>query len=161
MRDKYLRKKIESIKRHRVLNNKVVSLDEYRGLQKNVASKTLLVVDDDETIRSGLKRILEAEQHKVLVATDGMELSRVIETSLLDLVILDINLPWVDGFELCQLVKSHHNFANVPLILMSSRDSQEDIARGFQAGANDYVVKPFEVDRIVEMVNKYLLDKTP
>ena len=118
----------------------------------------ILVVDDDEIMRSALKRILDGEGYKVILAEDGLELSKVLETTRLDMVLLDVNLPWVDGYELCRLIKSHPNFTGVPLIMVSARKTKEDVEKGFDAGADDYVTKPFDIDYMLGVINKMLLE---
>src|SRR5438105_2268122 len=106
--DKSLRRQIESIKRSKIVNKKVVSLADFRELRQKIDTRTILVVDDDEIMRSALKRILENEGYKVILAVDGLELSKILETTRLDMILLDVNLPWVDGYELCRLIKDHH-----------------------------------------------------
>ena len=158
MADKTIRRKIEAIKRKKIVSKKVVNLADFRELRAAIETRTVLVVDDDEIMRSALKRILEGEGYNVILAEDGLELSKVLETTRLDMVLLDVNLPWVDGYELCKLIKSHPNFNNVPLIMVSGRSSKEDVERGFDAGANDYVTKPFDIDYMLGVINKMLLE---
>lgn len=155
--DKSLRRQIESIKRQKIVNKKVVSLSDFRELRQKIDTRTILVVDDDEIMRSALKRILENEGYKVLMAVDGLELSKVLETTRLDLILLDVNLPWVDGYELCRLIKDHHSLKDVPLVLVSARKSKQDIQQGFDAGCNDYVTKPFDIDYMTGVINRMLL----
>lgn len=155
--DKSLRRQIESIKRQKIVSKKVVSLTDFRDLKKSIDARTILVVDDDEVMRNALKRILENEGYKVLLAVDGLELSKILEQTRLDLILLDVNLPWVDGLELCRLIKGHHSLKFVPLVLISARKSKEDVERGFEAGCDDYVTKPFDIDSMTEVIGKNLL----
>jgi two-component system aerobic respiration control protein ArcA len=155
--DKSLRRQIESIKRSKIVNKKVVSLDDFRDLRQKIETRSILVVDDDEIMRSALKRILENEGYKVVLAVDGLELSKILETSRLDMILLDVNLPWVDGYELCRLIKDHHALKDVPLVLVSARKSKQDIQSGFDAGCNDYVTKPFDIDYMTSIINRMLL----
>jgi CheY-like chemotaxis protein len=155
--DKSLRRQIESIKRQKIVNKKVVSLSDFRELRQKIDLRSILVVDDDEIMRSALKRILENEGYKVVLAVDGLELSKILETTRLDMILLDVNLPWVDGYELCRLIKAHHALKDVPLVLVSARKSKEDIQAGFDAGCNDYVTKPFDIDYMTGVINKMLL----
>ena len=154
--DRGIRRRIENIKRKRLLAKKIVSLNDFRELKKSIETLTILVVDDDETMRSALKRVLEHENYRVLLAEDGMALSKFLESTRLDLILLDINLPWVDGYELCRVIKSHYSLKSVPLILVSARKTQEDIDRGFQSGCDEYVTKPFDISQITETINKVL-----
>ena len=151
-----IRKKIENIKRKRLVSKKIVALNDFRELKRSMQTRTILVVDDDETMRSALKRVLEHENYRVLLAEDGVALSKILESTRLDLILLDINLPWVDGYELCRVVKSHFNLKNVPLIFVSARKTQDDIDRGYQSGCDDYVTKPFDVASITEKINTLL-----
>lgn len=153
-----LRRQIENIQRRRIAGQKVVKLGDYRDLQKQVKSPTILVVDDDEVMRNALKRILESEGYHIVMAEDAMELSKVLESTWLDLILLDVNLPWVNGIELCQLIKSHPSLKSVPLILISGRKSPEDIESGLQAGADDFLSKPFDLDQMTAAVS-LALDK--
>lgn len=155
--DRTLSRRIESIKRQKIVGKKVVSLADFRDLQKKVENRTILVVDDDEVMRNALKRILETEGYKVILAVDGLELSKTLESTRLDMILLDVNLPWVDGYELCRLIKDHHALKSVPVILVSARKSKSDIQTGFDAGCNDYVTKPFDIDYITGVINKLLL----
>ena len=69
---------------------------------------------------------------------------------------MDVNLPWVDGYELCRLLKSHHSLSKVPLIFVSARKEEEDVRRGFDAGCNDYITKPFDVDKMTGTISTIL-----
>lgn len=158
--DKSLRRQIESIKRSKIVGKKVVSLSDFRELRHKVEIRSILVVDDDEIMRSALKRILENEGYKVILAVDGLELSKILETTRLDLILLDVNLPWVDGYELCRIIKDHHALKETPLVLVSARKSKEDIQQGFDAGCNDYVTKPFDIDYMTGVINRMLLQRT-
>ncbi|MCB9228846.1 MAG: response regulator [Deltaproteobacteria bacterium] len=157
MTDKSIRRKVEAIKRKKITSRKVVSLADFRELKAAIDTRVILVVDDDEVMRSALKRILVAEGYRVFLAEDGLELSKVLETTRLDMVLLDVNLPWVDGFELCRLIKGHHSLKDVPLILVSARKDQVDVEKGFDVGADDYLTKPFDIDYMLNVINRRLL----
>jgi two-component system aerobic respiration control protein ArcA len=154
--DKTLRRQIESIKRQKIVAKKVVSLSDFRNLKQTIETRTILVVDDDEIMRNALKRILEASGYKVLLASDGLELSKILEVNRLDMVLLDVNLPWVDGYELCKLLKSHHSLSKVPLVFVSARKEEEDIQRGFDAGCDEYITKPFDIEKMTETISRIL-----
>ncbi|MEZ4741083.1 MAG: response regulator [Bdellovibrionota bacterium] len=160
MVDKSLSKRVEAIKRKKIASEKVVDLAEFRESRTEPETHTILVVDDDETMRNAIKRILEGEKFNVIVAQDGIELSKILESTGLDMVLLDVNLPWVDGYELCKLIKSHYTLKDVPLVFVSARKTEEDIKLGFAAGADDYIAKPFEVEHMVELINKMLYKKS-
>jgi CheY-like chemotaxis protein len=152
-----LRRQIESIKRERMKDDKVVSLREFREVQPKKVNHRILAVDDDEVMRSAMKRVLEAEGYEVIAVEDGLELSKILENSSFDLILLDINLPWVDGYELCTLLKKHPSLRHVPLIMVSGNKDEESIERGFSVGCDNYITKPFEVDHISEVIRDTLL----
>lgn len=154
--NKYFRRQVESIKRQKIVSKKVVSLADFRELRRAVETRNVLVVDDDEIMRNGLKRILEKQEFNVILAEDGHELSKVLETNRVDLILLDVNLPWVDGYELCRLIRGTPSLSAVPVVMVSARNSKEDVQKGFDAGCNDYVTKPFDIDAMHEVIAKML-----
>src|SRR5437868_4296317 len=111
--------KIRKMTRNKIIRENVVSLADYRNLKKRDEPKTILVVDDDETMRQALKRIFESEGYKVLLAADGTQLSQVLDESPLELIVLDIGLPWINGFELCKLLKENEDLKKIPLVFIS------------------------------------------
>ena len=96
--------KIEKVTRERISKTDVVSLDAFRHLKKSEHPATILVVDDDETVRMSLKRLFEDDGHRVLTAEDGTQLSNVLDGNPIHLIILDVGLPWINGFELAQMM---------------------------------------------------------
>ncbi|RZA12965.1 MAG: response regulator [Proteobacteria bacterium] len=155
--DRSIRRQVEAITRKKLASQDIVHLGDFRNLKKDQYQPTILVVDDEEIMRSALKRILESENYKVILADDAMGLTKVLDSTQFDLILLDINMPWVDGIELCAMLKGHPSLSHVPLILVSGRKSKEDIEKGFAAGCDDYITKPFEVDHILNLVSKALI----
>lgn len=149
---KKLASEIERIKKRKIVGEKVVSLDEYRNIKRKSAPKHLLVVDDDPSTRNVLKRLFEKEGYEVYLAQDATELVKLLESQSIELILLDINLPWVDGFELCKLLKEHDDLKNVPVVFISGRKSELDKKLAFQLGAHDYITKPFNIEEITETV---------
>ncbi len=147
-----IRRQIESMQKRRLAQQKVVDLSSYRDLQVQKRAVHVLVVDDDEIMRNALKRILEIDGYQVRTAQDGMELSQTLESSRLDLILLDVNLPWVDGIELCQILKTSPAYRDVPLVMISAKTGEEDIKRAFKAGCDDYITKPFDVTHLSQVV---------
>lgn len=148
--------KIEKITREKITASKVVSLNDFRSLKQKEEPKTILVIDDDETMRQALKRIFETEGYRVLVAADGTQLSAVLDESPLELIVLDIGLPWINGFELCKLLKENPDLKKIPLVFISAKTSEIDVRRGFEVGCDDYIKKPFNVDEIRNTVRTLL-----
>lgn len=141
-------------------HQEVVPLSEFRDLKKKLESKVILVVEDDETMQSALKRILESDHHRVLVAADGTELSVCLESEVPDLILLDVGLPWLNGFELATLLKEHPDLKRIPLLFVSGQTDEADIKRAFAVGADDYIKKPFDVAYLRKAVQTFLHRKT-
>ena len=149
---KDLVKKIEKITKEKITQAEVVSLDEYRTLVQKSNQCTLLVIEDDETMRAAMKRIFEGEGYKVLTAADGTQLSAVLDDNMVDLIMMDVGLPWINGYELAKLLKEHAELKKIPLIFVSGKTSDEDVKKGFEVGADDYIKKPFDVEAIKKAV---------
>jgi two-component system, OmpR family, aerobic respiration control protein ArcA len=153
---KDLVKKIEKITREKITREAVVDLGEFRDLKKRQQSKIILVIEDDETMRNALKRIFESDGLTVRTAADGTQLSQVLDDTPIDLIILDIGLPWINGFELAKLLKEHEDLKVIPLVFVSGKTSELDVKRGFEVGANDYIKKSFDVESIKKTINTLL-----
>ena len=153
---KDLVKKIERITKERMTKESVVDLGQFRDLKNKANPKTILVIEDDETMRNALKRIFESEGMAVKTAADGTQLSLVLDDNPIDLIILDVGLPWINGLELAKLLKEHEDLKHIPLIFCSGKTSEFDVKRGFDAGADDYIKKPFDIDKIKKTVQTLL-----
>ncbi len=105
---------------------------------------SLLVVDDNEMNRDMLSRRLQRESYRVVVASGGQEaLERVAEEKF-DLILLDVEMPDLSGFEVLALIREKYSLAELPVIMATARDSSQDMVAGFRSGANDYVTKPID-----------------
>ena len=154
---KKLVEKIEKLTKERISKEKVVSLKDYRNLKKKKKEKlNILIVEDNNIMREALKKIFESQGYSVFPVADVTEISRVLSDVVLDLIILDIGLPWVNGLELAKLIKQSDELKDIPLIFISGRGSEQDIKLGFQAGADDYIRKPFDVDHVCKTVRVLL-----
>ncbi|HZS24174.1 MAG TPA: response regulator transcription factor [Gaiellaceae bacterium] len=109
-------------------------------------SESVLVVDDDASIRRMLERTLAAEGYRVELAADGGAALAAIERSVPDLLILDLGLPGLGGTEVCRRVRARG--LATPILMLTARDALADRVDGLDAGADDYVVKPFETDEL-------------
>jgi DNA-binding response OmpR family regulator len=104
-----------------------------------------LVVEDDDHIAHLLRFMLEREGYDVLHAVDGREGVRLIETGTVPAVaLLDVMLPFVDGFELVRRLRAQEGWADVPVVMLTAKTQESDIVRALDAGANDYILKPFQ-----------------
>jgi len=118
--------------------------------------KVILVVDDSLTIRKALSSILEKNDYRVVTAEDGSHALKKLNEAVPDLVLLDITMPWMDGYEVCRNIKQKALTRKVPVVMLSGKDGLFDRVRGKLAGCNDYVTKPFDPDNLLKTLKKYL-----
>lgn len=144
--------KIEKITKSRMASGEVVELQNFRDLKKKTDPKTILVIEDDETMRAAMKKIFEMDGYIVRLAADGTELASLLDNVSPDLILLDIGLPWLNGFELGQLLKEHKDLKKIPLVFVSGKTSEEDIRKAFEIGADDFIKKPFEIEKLKKTV---------
>ncbi|MCK4546586.1 MAG: response regulator [Candidatus Eisenbacteria sp.] len=120
----------------------------------------VLVVEDELTIAKTVRLGLEAEGFKVTLAEDGLEALKQVRKDPPDLVLLDIMLPKFDGFKVCRLIKFARNTGHIPVILCSARNSEADREKGRKAGADDYILKPFNLVELIENVRSRITPVT-
>ena len=111
---------------------------------------TLLIVEDDKAINELMIKCLSANGHSCLAAYTGSEAICIAKKSLIDLILLDINLPDMNGFEVMEYLKE------IPVIFVTARSEIKDKVRGLDGGAQDYIVKPFHVQELISRVNAAL-----
>lgn len=116
----------------------------------------ILVVEDEEHIADGLRFNLEAEGHQVTVLADGEDaiMQAGARDDLFDLIVLDVMLPRRDGFEVASTLRSRGLY--VPILMLTARSRPSDVLRGFEAGADDYLPKPFELGILLARINGLL-----
>jgi two-component system KDP operon response regulator KdpE len=114
---------------------------------------TILVVDDEKSIREFIHRNLEIRDFKVLTANDGIHALKVFNSNNVDLVILDIMMPRMDGLETTQRIRQS---SYIPIIILTALDGETDLIRAFELGVDDYLTKPFGVSELLARVNAVL-----
>jgi two-component system, NtrC family, sensor kinase len=117
---------------------------------------TLLIVDDDTSAREGLRSIFETAGHKTITVNDAPAALRLLREQSCDLVMLDIELPEVDGLALCRLVRAQPMLKQMPLVVFSANDTEGRKVEAFTAGADDYIVKPSSPGELLSRVNSHL-----
>lgn len=122
--------------------------------------KSILVVDDSPTVRKLIAAKLEKSGHNVICAADGIEGLEKLEERVPDLVLLDIAMPRMDGYEVCKQIRSNSAAASVPVVMISGKDGFFDKVRGKMAGCTGYVTKPFGPETLMRALDIYLLPKT-
>ena len=119
-------------------------------------SRTILVVDDEPNARSLLRLILVRAGFEVLVAQDGYEALKVVQDKIPDVMILDIMMPGIDGFEVCEKLRSNKDTATLPIIMLSARADPESVTKGLRVGATKYLTKPVTPELLTNQVNEVL-----
>jgi two-component system, OmpR family, response regulator MprA len=125
---------------------------------KTERTTRVLIVDDEPRILSMMRRVLEADGYDVVMAGDGHSALDILRSEPIDLVILDVMMPGMDGFEVCRLARRE---SVVPILLLTARDASTDKVTGLDCGADDYVVKPFETDELMARVRALLRRAQP
>ena len=116
----------------------------------------ILVVDDEMYIVNILDFSLESEGFEVLSAANGEEALRVAMETVPDLVILDVMMPKIDGFEVCRALKAKDETKKVPIILLTAKDRDADRKKGEEVGCDAYITKPFSPARLMERIRALL-----
>jgi len=121
----------------------------------NVAGVKVLVIDDSNTIRRSAEIFLKQGGYQVLLAEDGFDALSKVNDHEPDLIFCDILMPRLDGYQTCAIIKRNAKFANVPVIMLSSKDGLFDKARGRMVGSQDYLTKPFTKDQLLQAVQQH------
>lgn len=115
----------------------------------------VLVIDDSNTIRRSAEIFLRQGGHDVLLAEDGFDALAKVHDYQPSLIFCDILMPRLDGYQTCAIIKRNARFANVPVIMLSSKDGVFDKARGRMVGSQDYLTKPFTKDQLLQAVQQF------
>jgi twitching motility two-component system response regulator PilG len=116
----------------------------------------ILIVDDSPTVRKLVAMTLERCGHDVIAAKDGMEAMARINDGIPDLILLDISMPRMDGYQLCKTIKGNQSTNRIPVVMLTGKDGLLDKMRGRMVGSDDYLTKPFEPDVLVDLVERHV-----
>ena len=122
---------------------------------------TILIVEDNLKLAANLRRLLELEGHAVAVAHDGEEGLRRALAERFDCIILDLNLPKLDGLAVCRALRAGDDPSPVPILMLTARSSKRDVVLGLDTGADDYLAKPFDLDELLARVRTLMRRATP
>jgi CheY-like chemotaxis protein len=120
------------------------------------SARTILVVDDDDDIRSLLRAMIERGPHRVLEAADGAEALGVIRRARPDLVVLDVNMPELDGPEVCRRVRADAATRDLPVLVLTAAARDEERRRALAAGADGFLTKPFSPLALLDLIDAHL-----
>jgi DNA-binding response OmpR family regulator len=119
----------------------------------------VIIVDDDRETRDMLGLALELEGFEVSQAANGLKLISTLQVDRPDLILLDVNMSWIDGFELCRSVHRNEEFRDIPVVFVSARNSPADLQRGKDAGAADYFTKPVDLTVLIRRARELIRDR--
>ena len=120
-----------------------------------MASK-IIVIEDDPLILKLISQTLQREGYEVVTATDGSEGLRKVRETHPHLVVLDISLPGLDGYQVCHHLRSEHATSKLPVIMVTAMNRPSDQRRGFETGADDYLSKPFVLSELITRIRSLL-----
>ena len=145
------------------INALQIRLDEIKRHNEDVAAmpkgRSILVVDDSATVRKLISNKLEKSGHVVACAEDGVEAMEWIGANKPDLVLLDIAMPRMDGYQVCKLIRSNDATKDVPVVMISGKDGFFDKVRGRMAGTSGYITKPFGPETLMRALDTYLVNE--
>lgn len=119
----------------------------------------ILVVEDNEHVSYMLEFLLRRAGYEVIGATNGRDAQAAIENvEPVDVILLDLMLPYVSGFQLIEEIRSNHDWQNVPIVVLSAKVLEEDIVQALDLGANDYVAKPFRPEELLARLRRIVAD---
>ena len=124
-------------------------------MEENLQDLKVMVVDDSNTIRRAADVLLKKTGCSVITAEDGFDALALIVSARPDIVFIDVMMPRINGYETCSIIRSNPEFDNIPLVLLSSKSSFCDKAKGAVVGANSYLTKPFSKDELLDTIRKF------
>jgi len=124
-------------------------------------SKTILIADDEPNIVISLEFLLAQGGYRVLVARDGPEALDAMAREVPDLVLLDVMLPHLSGYDVCQRIRQNPDWAKVRVVMLTARGREVEIAKGLALGADAYVTKPFSTRELLDQIRLQLGSPTP
>ncbi|MGD0918523.1 MAG: response regulator [Thermodesulfobacteriota bacterium] len=120
-----------------------------------MSPKKILIVDDEVDLVETVRFPLEMEGFNVLVSYNGEDALSQARKERPDLILLDLMLPKLDGYKVCRLLKFDERYKNIPILMLTAKTQEKDKALGMETGANEYITKPFDLDKLVEKVKGY------
>ena len=121
-----------------------------------MGAKKILVVDDSLTSLMWQRMILGQEQYSVLTANDGQEGVATAMNEKPDLILMDVVMPKMNGFEACRAIRANSEMSRVPVIMVTTKSAQTNVEEGYQSGCNDYITKPIDKMELLTKVKSYL-----
>lgn len=120
--------------------------------------KKVLIVDDEPNIIMSLDFLIRKEGYELFMARNGAEAMEQVEKHLPDLIILDIMMPDIDGYEVCRQIKNNEKTAHIKIVFLSAKSKQSDVQKGLDLGADKYITKPFSTKFLMKEINAIIND---
>jgi len=117
---------------------------------------TILTVDDSPTIRKLVSMTMEGQGYRVVAAADGIEALAILKDEQPDLILCDVSMPKLDGYQLCKIIKNSTDTQHIPVVMLSGKDGLFDKVRGKMSGCSNYITKPFAPDMLISEVRKHV-----
>jgi chemosensory pili system protein ChpA (sensor histidine kinase/response regulator) len=142
--------------------------DEAKAAQKKIdhatqlsttSVPTVMVVDDSLTVRRVTQRLLERQGYVVTLAKDGVDALRQLQDTRPDVMLVDIEMPRMDGYDLTRNVRGNRTTADIPIIMITSRTAEKHRSTAFELGVNEYLGKPYQEDELLRLIKQYLAEK--
>jgi len=122
--------------------------------------KRILIIEDEVALAEGIQARLDVEGYKASIARDGQIGVDMAREERPDLILLDILMPRINGWDACKILKSDPKTKDIPIVMCTALTQIGDSEKAFQSGANDYVTKPYDMNRLVEKVRRFLGEKS-
>lgn len=119
----------------------------------------ILYIEDNSDNRKLVRRVLEWDGYEVVEAKDGTEALACLETERIDLALLDINMPDIDGYTLTTAIRSNPRFSRLPIVAVTANVMRGDRERSLQAGCDGYIQKPIDIDTLSEQIERFLISR--
>lgn len=116
----------------------------------------ILVVDDSPTIVEVIKTMLEGAGYEIITAADGLEALNIARKEKPDLIVLDIMLPKMQGYQVCRLLKFDENYQNIPILMLTAKTEESAKMTGLKTGADEYLTKPVKSDELLNVIRELL-----
>ncbi|MCX7724507.1 MAG: response regulator [Thermodesulfovibrio sp.] len=116
----------------------------------------ILVVDDDKTTRKMISLILKSKGYEVVTAENGLEALQKLGLEKINLILTDMNMPYMDGIEFIKQVRANPEISNIPIVMITTEADEEEKRKAFEAGVDDYLVKPTNAEQISESMKRIL-----
>jgi len=149
--------RIRAANLNRIKDSGALSIEHSEGIHRAGNSQSVMVVEDDSVIAGFLVHMLKRRGFDVWLAEDGRKAVKMLdELPAPKLVLLDIILPFIDGFEVIKRIRKKEGWEHVPIMLLTSKTQESEILRALNCGADDYIIKPFQTQELIDRVDRFM-----